>query len=44
MELEGKNYSLVIKNLAEEIDPSKSHFKVKTGTWHILIVLWNFYY
>jgi len=32
MELEGKNYSLVIKNLAEEIDPSKSHFKVKTDS------------
>lgn len=30
-ELSGKNYSLVIKNLAELIEPSKSHWKIKTG-------------
>ena len=30
-ELNGKNYSLVIKNLAEVIDAEKSHWKVKTG-------------
>lgn len=30
-ELNGKNYSLVIKNLAEVIDASKSHWKVKSG-------------
>jgi len=30
-ELDGKNYSLLIKNLAETIDVAKSHWKVKTG-------------
>jgi len=31
-ELDGKNYSLLIKNLAEMIDPAKSHWKVKTDS------------
>lgn len=29
--LEGKNYNLVIKNLADTIYPTKSHWKVKNG-------------
>lgn len=35
-ELEGKNYTLVIKNLSEMIDPAKSHWKVKTGSSMLL--------
>jgi len=31
-EMDGKNYSLIIKNLAEEIDPAKSYMKIKTDS------------
>jgi len=36
-EMDGKNYSLIIKNLAEEIDPAKSYMKIKTGNSYNLI-------
>lgn len=31
--LENKDYSLTIKNLLRNIDPAKSSWKVKTGTY-----------
>ena len=38
-ELDGKNYSLLIKNLAETIDLAKSHWKVKTGMSSLILIL-----
>lgn len=33
--LDNRNYSLPIKNLLEEIDVDKSHWKVKTGKLYV---------
>uniref|UniRef100_A0A0P5A3G8 Calcyclin-binding protein n=1 Tax=Daphnia magna TaxID=35525 RepID=A0A0P5A3G8_9CRUS len=40
-ELNGKNYSLVIKNLAEVIDASKSHWKVKSDSVVVFLAKLN---
>jgi hypothetical protein len=34
--LDNRNYTVLIKNLLEEIDADKSHWKVKTGQLYVV--------